>query len=41
MLIDSNFSRMNIAYYLKNQMPKDQRAFYRILSQNPEYLRNF
>ena len=39
--IYSDLSRMNIYYYLKIQIPIMHRQFFRVLSQNPEYIRNF
>ena len=37
--IDSNLSNINIHYYLKLRIPIMHRQFFKILSQNPEYVK--
>ena len=35
----SNLSNINICFYLKNRIPVCHRQFFKILSQNPEYVK--
>ena len=37
----SSLSNINIQYYLKFQIPMCLRQFFRIISQNPEYVERF
>ena len=39
--IYSNLSNINILYYLKHQIPMGQRLFFKIIAQNPEYIKNY